>query len=99
MEATAEVPAKLAGISHEKGHLAIGMDADFVLWDPEENWTISPQGEFSRVGTTPFNGWKLRGRIQETWVRGQLIWNGKEICTSAGFGRWKETKRGENKYD
>ena len=99
VEATAEAPAKLAGISHEKGRLACDMDADFVLWDPEENWTISPGGEFSRLETTPFNGWQLKGRIRQTWVRGQLVWNGKEICTPAGYGRWKKPKRAGINYD
>ena len=71
------------------------MDADFVLWDPEEAWNVSPLGEFSRIETTPFNGWQLKGRIQQTWVRGQQVWDGREIRVPAGYGRWQKSKRGE----
>ena len=33
--------AKLAGVSHRKGHLTVGHDADLVVWDPSMEWTVS----------------------------------------------------------
>jgi len=95
VEASAERPAELAGISRSKGKLAAGMAADFVIWDPGSNWTVSPHGEFSRLATTPFHGWQIKGRIKQTWVRGQQVWNGVKICAPAGYGQWAKSMRGE----
>ena len=36
-----EEPAKLSRLSHRKGKIAVGMDADFVLWDPNECFVVS----------------------------------------------------------
>ena len=36
-----EEPAKLSRLSHRKGKIAVGMDADFVLWDPNESFVVS----------------------------------------------------------
>ena len=38
-----EEPAKLSRLSHRKGKIAVGMDADFVLWDPEEAVVVKPK--------------------------------------------------------
>ncbi len=94
VEATAITPARLAGIS-AKGRIAVGMDADFAIWDPQISWQVSPHGDFSRLATTPFNGWMLKGRLCQTWLRGGLVWNGDQICVPAGYGRWKNSKKGE----
>lgn len=48
-----EEPAKLVGLDHRKGKIAVGYDADFCVWDPEEEFTVSPDIiEFqNKVGT------------------------------------------------
>ena len=38
-----EEPSKLSRLSHRKGKIAMGMDADFVLWDPEEAVVVKPK--------------------------------------------------------
>ncbi|PKM70541.1 MAG: allantoinase, partial [Firmicutes bacterium HGW-Firmicutes-18] len=88
VEATAITPARLAGVSKTKGQLLPGMDADFTIWDPAANWKASRIEKFSRINTTPFLNWTLRGRICETWVRGQLVWNGESIQKEPGYGKW-----------
>jgi len=94
VKATSEKPAKIAGISHKKGQIATGMDADLSFWDPQISWKVAPSGEFSRIATTPFNGWQLKGQLKQTWVRGHVVWNEDNICVPAGYGRWIKSKKG-----
>jgi dihydroorotase-like cyclic amidohydrolase len=94
VDVTAQKPAQIAGLSDRKGLLEKGMHADFVIWDPKSTWTVAPLGNFSRIDTTPFVDWRLQGIIRETWVRGQLIWNGEKICVPAGYGDWAKSSKG-----
>ena len=66
-------PSRLAGLSHRKGSLASGMDADIVLWDPDEPWVVDAETLRHRHKVTPYAGARLVGRVRETWVRGQLV--------------------------
>jgi dihydroorotase (multifunctional complex type) len=93
VEAAAETPAKLAGISKTKGYLLPGMDADLALWDPKGKWIARREAEFSRIATTPFAGWDLTGNLIGTWVRGEQVWNGNMIQQAAGYGRWMKSSR------
>lgn len=62
-----------------KGDIAPGYDADVVLLDPEERWTIRAADSFSTQGYTPFEGMQVTGRVKRTFVRGQLVYDGREI--------------------
>lgn len=93
VQITAEIPAKIAGIDHYKGTIAPGFDADLVFWNPEENRTLSDQGSFSRISTTPFQGWQVNGSIKKTMVRGKEVWNGESITTPTGYGKWVPSRR------
>ncbi len=98
VEVTAERPAEINGLSPRKGHITVGADADLVLIDPEATWTVDSQGEFSQAETTPFAGWRLRGRVKQTLVRGRTIWDGERITAEAGWGQYvasQHTAQGE----
>jgi len=50
-----------------------GDDANLVVFDPEQRWTVDP-GEFmSRSRNTPYAGWDVRGRVQHTLFKGRLV--------------------------
>lgn len=54
--------------------MAIGADADVVIFDPEEEWTVDPE-QFASMGrNTPFAGKKLRGRVKYTIVSGKVLY-------------------------
>jgi allantoinase len=96
VEATAARPAQIGGIASRKGRIAIGLDADFVLINPSESWTVTPRGDFSRIAGSPFLGQTLQGRICQTWVRGRPVWDGQDILVQPGWGRWIPSRSSVN---
>jgi len=67
-----ENPAKRFGLN-SKGDIAAGLDADLVLVDPRETWTIRAKDSESTQGYTPFEGIELGARVKATFLRGVLI--------------------------
>lgn len=65
-----EAPAKLANLSR-KGSIATGNDADFVVWDPEAAFTVTPEIIRHRHKVTPYLSAELHGVVKATWWRGQ----------------------------
>ena len=93
VEVTARQPAAIAGLAPQKGRLAVGADADLIFIDPDAEWTVANQGDFSRAETTPYAGWRLRGRVKRTMVRGRSVWDGERITVEAGWGRHAPSRR------
>jgi dihydroorotase len=65
-------PARILGISCQKGTLAIGADADVTIIDPDVRWTVDPAEFRSKSTNTPFAGWELTGRADTVIVGGQV---------------------------
>lgn len=70
-------PAEVLGLP--KGTLSEGADADVVVFDPNEAWTVDPGKFQSKATNCPWNGRTLRGRVKATFVAGHRVWNGAEI--------------------
>ena len=71
-------PARRFGL-HSKGDLVEGLDADVVLLDPGETWTVRAADSESQQGHTPFEGQELNARVKTTFLRGQRIFDNNEI--------------------
>jgi allantoinase len=69
-------PAKLCGLDKNKGVLKVGFDADFCIWDPEEEWTISKDSDLLNNKVSPYYGRVVRGRVYATVVRGFFVYDG-----------------------
>jgi allantoinase len=78
-------PAKLAGLQGRKGSIAPGQDADLVVWNPEEEFTLSREMIQHRHRLTPYLGRKLRGVVKMTFLRGRKVYErGTVIGPPAG---------------
>ncbi len=75
----AAAPARLAGFAGRKGAITPGADADFVVFNPEEEWTVAPIDLHFRHKVSPYLGSKLRGRVFETWLRGEPVFRGDKL--------------------
>lgn len=67
-------PATLAGIDSNKGAIAAGKDADLIVFDPDTTFVVDPARLFHRHPITPYAGHKLYGRVEATFVKGNLQW-------------------------
>ncbi|HEX9395904.1 MAG TPA: amidohydrolase family protein [Burkholderiales bacterium] len=65
-------PARRFGLN-SKGDIAEGLDADLVLVNPAESWTIRARDSESSQGYTPFEGIELGCKVKATFLRGGLI--------------------------
>ncbi|KAL2074021.1 hypothetical protein VTL71DRAFT_7799 [Oculimacula yallundae] len=65
--------AKQVGLSHKKGALRPGMDADICVFDDEGTFVVGREQMLFRNKVSPYQGKKMRGVVRQTWVRGQLV--------------------------
>lgn len=59
-----------------KGAIKEGYDADIVIWNPTKQFTVEPSAIHHRHKLTPYNGETLRGVVEKTFVRGQIVYDG-----------------------
>ena len=93
VELVSTAPAKLFGLFPKKGTIAVGSDADIVLFDPEESWTIRAAEHHSRIDYSLFEGRPVTGQVSKVFSRGRLIVDGREWLGKEGMGQF--VKRGE----
>ena len=68
-----EQPAQLAGLQSCKGKIALGYDADFAVFDPAIEWTVTPESLHFRHPISPYLGQRLKGEVAATFVRGVCV--------------------------
>jgi allantoinase len=67
-------PAALAGLSGQAGALAAGREANFVVFDPEAAFTVTPDKLHYRHAVSPYMGESLKGIVQSTYLRGTPVY-------------------------
>ena len=91
---TATNPAKLAGLFPRKGTIAVGSDADLVLWDADRSVVIDGSQGQSRAGWSPYDGWEVTGWPSMVLSRGEVVVENGSLTAAASPGRGQLVPRG-----
>ncbi len=87
VEASSTTPARILGAHPRKGEIAVGSDADLVIVDPDEEWTIRGEDLHGKTRWTPYEGRKVKGRVLSTIVRGTPTYDHGDVIGKPGKGR------------
>lgn len=88
VEVVSTTPAKLFGLYPQKGTIAVGSDADLVIWDPNAEHVISATTHHVRVDYTLYEGKAVSGRPRYVLSRGELIVDRDDLLARPGRGRY-----------
>jgi dihydropyrimidinase len=94
VEITATAPAKIFGMYPKKGTLAIGADADVLVWDPKREKILGKDTLHMRVDYSPFEGRKVVGAPSHVLSRGELVVENDVWVANKQRGRGQFVKRG-----
>jgi dihydropyrimidinase len=88
VDVVATAPARIHGLAPRKGTLALGADADLVVWNPDVEWEIRQSALHHRVDYTCYEGRRVRGRAETVVSRGETIVREGEPVGQPGRGEF-----------
>lgn len=88
VELVSTAPAKMFGLYPRKGTIAVGSDADLVIWDPDTEHTISAKTHHMRVDYSMFEGFKVKGNAETVLSRGEVVVENGQWFGKPGRGRF-----------
>jgi dihydropyrimidinase len=80
--------AKIFGLFPRKGTIAVGSDADIVIFDPEAEHTISAGTHHMNVDYNAYEGWQVKGKARTTILRGTVAVDEGKAYIGEGFGKY-----------
>ena len=96
VEITATTPAKMFGLYPKKGTIAVGSDADIVVFDPNGSHTISVDTHHMDVDYSAYEGWEMQGKVETVISKGKVVVADDEYLGSPGDGEY--IVRGPSQY-
>ncbi len=84
--------ARIFGMAPHKGSLAIGADADVVVWDPVRMTRLGAKSQVSRCDESIWEGYEIPGAARFVFSRGTLAAEEGRVCIPAGYGRYLERR-------
>jgi dihydropyrimidinase len=91
--------AKIFNIYPRKGTIAVGADADIIVWHPEQTRTISAKTHHQNVDFNIFEGMEVRGVNTATISQGKVVYENGELFTEEGAGRYIDRPAFTNYHD
>jgi dihydropyrimidinase len=88
VELLATSPAKLFGLYPRKGTVAVGSDADLVVFDPEKRVTITAASQHSKSDYNLFEGTEVTGSPEVVLLRGHVLVENDELAAKPGIGQY-----------
>ena len=88
VEVTSTGPARLFGLHPQKGDIAVGSDADLVVWDPGVEWTLTREAMHGKTDFCTFEGLPVRGAASIVMSRGRVVVRDRQYVGGEGGGRF-----------
>jgi dihydropyrimidinase len=92
VELSSTNPAKIFGLYPQKGEIAVGSDADLVLWDPNMEHVLSSETHHMNTDYNVYEGMKVKGMPVKVFLRGKLIVDGDQWLQEKGKGQYLHRK-------
>ena len=80
--------AKIFGMFPKKGTIAVGSDADIVLFDPNEKHTLSVSTHHMNVDYSGYEGWEVTGKVKTVLLRGKIAIDNNKCEIEKGYGQF-----------
>jgi dihydropyrimidinase len=96
VEVTSTTPARMFGLYPQKGTIAVGSDADIVVFDPDSTHVLSAETHHMWVDYSCYEGLEITGKVETVLSRGRTIIEDDAYHGSPGDGRY--LRRGTNQY-
>ncbi|WP_238654917.1 allantoinase AllB [Paenibacillus piscarius] len=88
-------PARRFGLEQRKGAIAVGLDADLVLLDPNAAYTLRAEDLLYRHRHSPYAGMALSCKVTATLCRGEVVYTAGEGIVDGGGGEWLRITRSQ----
>ncbi len=88
VEVTSTNAAKIFGMFPKKGCVAVGSDADIIIFDPNEEHTLSAKTHHMNVDYSAYEGWKVKGKTKTVLMRGAVAIENNELKIKTGYGKF-----------
>lgn len=97
VEVTSTNAAKIFGMFPRKGTIAVGSDADLIIFDPKEVHTISANSHHMNVDYSAYEGWKVTGKCKTVLLRGNVAIDKDESLVHKGNGKFIKRNKADVK--
>jgi dihydropyrimidinase len=88
VEVSSTEAARIFGLFPRKGTIAVGSDADIVVFDPNVEHTMSAKTHHMKCDYSAYEGWKVKGKCRQTILRGTVAIDQGKALVRKGFGKY-----------